>query len=150
MKWNWSPFLDICLVSICGIIRAEIAFHPWANRLNQILYDYVGSQYQFNIIQNVKSAHRAAQHHLRLSFVLPYCIARRLLDMLHNVFSFQLFSSPSRALKCHDNSMWWKRRDTGALSSNLQNLYKLEYSLICNLHGFGQRFQNVSTFHICF
>ncbi len=43
------------LVSICGIIGAEIALHPWADRINQILCDYVGSQYQFSIIQNAKS-----------------------------------------------------------------------------------------------
>lgn len=35
-------------VSLNGIIKAEIAFHPPAGRINQILYDHVGSRYQFD------------------------------------------------------------------------------------------------------
>lgn len=61
MKWNWEPFLDICLVSICGIIRAEIDFHPWTERINQILYDCVGWQHHFTAIQKCQKTQSPAQ-----------------------------------------------------------------------------------------
>lgn len=45
-----------------------------------------------------------------VSFVLPYCIAHRLLGMLHHVLSFRLFPLSRGGSPCHDNSMWWKGR----------------------------------------
>lgn len=42
------------------ITGAEIAFYPWVGRMKQILYDYVGPQYQFNILTKKTGTHTHA------------------------------------------------------------------------------------------
>lgn len=61
------------------ITGAEIAFHPWVGRMKQILYDYVGPQYQFNILTKMTGTHahtHARMHTLsRLTRSLPlHCV----------------------------------------------------------------------------
>lgn len=101
--WNGISIL----VSINGIIKAEIAFHSPADRINQIIFYYVGSQYQFNTAWDESARESHLTWSQPLSILLPYCDAHRYLDMLDNAFLFLAASPPGG---CSSNSsLWWQR-----------------------------------------
>lgn len=77
----------VSTASLNGTIKAEIAFHPPAGRINQILYDYVGWRYQFDA--NGEEAHEGPTSTPSLRFRLALlCRLAGYLRMSDDAFLF--------------------------------------------------------------